>query len=86
MPMMYQSTRNQENKVTASPYKFPRVVVEAITDQKVVDDFEAVKQLASLFQEEQPRAVDGLQEAKVRHRLLVKTQEMQAAVESYLGL
>lgn len=33
---------------TASPYKFPGVVVEAITGEPVADDFEAVSQLKQL--------------------------------------
>ncbi|EFY01763.1 threonine synthase [Streptococcus dysgalactiae] len=71
---------------TASPYKFPSVVVEAITGEPVADDFEAVSQLKQLSHVVQPKAVIGLQNATVRHRLLVKTADMQTAVEDYLGL
>lgn len=71
---------------TASPYKFPSVVVEAITGEPVADDFEAVSQLKQLSHVVQPKAVIGLQNARVRHRLLVKTADMQTAVENYLGL
>ena len=71
---------------TASPYKFPGVVVEAITGEPVADDFEAVSQLKHLSHVIQPKAVIGLQNARVRHRLLVKTADMQTAVENYLGL
>lgn len=71
---------------TASPYKFPGVVVEAITGEPVADDFEAVSQLKQLSHVVQPKAVIGLQNARVRHRLLVKTADMQTAVENYLGL
>ncbi|GAA0059069.1 hypothetical protein ScFU53_16110 [Streptococcus canis] len=71
---------------TASPYKFPRVVVEAITDQMVADDFETVEKLNPLSQVMQPKVVVGLQEPAIRHSLLVKTKEMQTAVEDYLDL
>lgn len=71
---------------TASPYKFPSVVLEAITGEPVADDFEAVSQLKQLSHVVQPKAVIGLQNATVRHRLLVKTADMQTAVEDYLGL
>ncbi|WP_218666116.1 threonine synthase [Streptococcus dysgalactiae] len=71
---------------TASPYKFPGVVVEAITGKPVADDFEAVSQLKQLSHVVLPKAVIGLQNARVRHRLLVKTADMQTAVENYLGL
>lgn len=71
---------------TASPYKFPRVAVEAITGQDVGDDFIAVDQLHDLSKVDLPKAVDGLQTAEVRHKTVVAVAEMQKAVEQYLGL
>lgn len=71
---------------TASPYKFPRVAVTAITGQDSGDDFEAVSQLRQLSGVAIPAAVDGLASAPVRHQTVVATADMQAAVEAYLGL
>lgn len=90
---VYQSYRhdNQDYRPTliastASPYKFPRVVVEAITGRVVSDDFEAVALLADLSGVAVPKAVAGLDSAEVRHHTVVAVADMQAEVERYLGL
>ena len=71
---------------TASPYKFPRVVIEAISGSEVHDDFKAVEELYRLSGVSIPKAVAGLQEAPVRHKTVVASDDMQKAVESYLGV
>ncbi|EMB65707.1 threonine synthase [Streptococcus mutans 3SN1] len=71
---------------TASPYKFPRVVVSAVGGKDPKDDFAAVRELSRLSGVSVPRAVDGLETAEVRHRKVVATADMQKAVESYLGI
>ena len=71
---------------TASPYKFPRVAVEAVTGETPADDFEAVTELHRLSGVLIPEAVRHLQQAPVRHNTLVSVKDMQKAVESYLGV
>ena len=71
---------------TASPYKFPRVAVEAVSGQAPADDFIAVKELEKLSGVAIPKAVNGLETAEVRHKTVVATGDMQKAVENYLGL
>lgn len=71
---------------TASPYKFPRVTVAAVTGQDSDDDFKAVEELHKLSGVAIPVAVDGLETAEVRHKTVVATADMQKAVETYLGL
>ena len=71
---------------TASPYKFPVVAVEAVTGETGLSDFEALAKLHILSGVPVPPAVDGLETAPVRHRTSVAAQDMQAAVEDYLGL
>lgn len=71
---------------TASPYKFPVVAVEAVTGETGLGDFEALEKLHTLSGVPVPPAVDGLETAPVRHRTSVAAQDMQAAVEDYLGL
>ena len=71
---------------TASPYKFPVVAVEAVTGQTGLSDFEALAKLHELSGVAVPPAVDGLENAQVRHKTTVAADQMQAAVESYLGL
>ncbi len=70
----------------ASPYKFPRVVVEAITGQDPVDDFVAVAELEKLSGVSIPKAVNGLETALVRHTRVVEINGMQPEVGDYLGL
>ena len=71
---------------TASPYKFPRVAVSAITGKDSGNDFKAVEALHQLSGVTIPAAVDGLDRAIVRHKTVVATVDMQKAVEEYLGL
>ena len=71
---------------TASPYKFPVVAVEAVTGESGLSDFEALGRLQELSGVPMPAAVDGLETAPVRHTTSVAAADMQAAVESYLGL
>lgn len=71
---------------TASPYKFPRVAVEAVVGQDPADDFAAVEKLEKLSGVAIPAAVNGLETAPVRHTTVVAASDMQKAVEAYLGL
>ena len=71
---------------TASPYKFPRVAVEAVTGKDSGDDFKAVQELHDLSGVAIPKAVDGLETAEVRHKTVVAVAQMQDAVEKYLGV
>lgn len=71
---------------TASPYKFPRVAVSAVSGQDAGDDFKAVEELHDLSGVAIPRAVAGLETAEVRHKTVVATNAMQKAVEDYLGV
>ena len=71
---------------TASPYKFPRVAVTAVTGTDSGDDFKAVAELQDLSGVAIPAAVNGLEEAEVRHKTVVAAADMQKAVETYLGV
>ena len=71
---------------TASPYKFPRVAVSAVSGQDAGDDFKAVEELHDLSGVAIPQAVAGLETAEVRHKTVVATNAMQKAVEDYLGV
>ena len=71
---------------TASPYKFPRVAISAVTGKDSGDDFKAVEDLHQLSGVAIPAAVNGLEHAEVRHKTVVAAADMQKAVESYLGV
>lgn len=72
---------------TASPYKFPRTVVEAITGRvSEADDFTLVHQLEALTGIALPQAVKELTDLPILHTQVVEVTEMQQAVESILHL
>lgn len=71
---------------TASPYKFPCVVVNSISSEFIESDFKAVEALEKLSGVTIPKAVRGLEKAEVLHETLVATKDMQEAVEKYLGV
>lgn len=72
---------------TASPYKFPRVVVEALTGLSATSsDFELIKQLENLSKIPLPKAVEGIEKANILHNTVIEVEQMQQEVERYLGL
>lgn len=71
---------------TASPYKFPVVVVEAVMGQSGLSDFEALVKLHEISGVAVPSAIANLETAQVRHKTTVAADQMQTAVESYLGI
>ena len=54
--------------------------------QTGLSDFEALAQLHDLTGVSIPAAVDGIETAEVRHKMIVAADQMQAAVEKDLGL
>ncbi|MGX7196162.1 threonine synthase [Enterococcus olivae] len=72
---------------TASPYKFPRVVVEALTQSETdQDDFALVEELHAQSKVEVPKAVTELNEAAIRHDRVIASAKMKNCVEEILGL
>lgn len=71
---------------TASPYKFPVSVMNAI-DSKYsgMDDFKLVKELSKLADTEVPKAVADLETAKVLHDRVCEPEEMEGLVEGILN-
>ncbi|GFH41136.1 threonine synthase [Pseudolactococcus insecticola] len=72
---------------TASPYKFPQVVVESLSGKKdESDDFDLVKKLENISGTPLPKAVSELFDATVRHHTVVAAADMEKAVSDYLNL
>ncbi len=70
---------------TASPYKFPGSVIDAIAPGKKSEDpFEQVKLLKELSGVEIPKAVTELMDAEILHNALCEKEEMQKVVEDFL--
>lgn len=73
---------------TASPYKFTRSVVEAITGEKQDDktDFELIKDLSKITGLSIPKGVYELDKKEVLHKSVVEVSEMKNSIESFLKL
>lgn len=70
---------------TASPYKFTRSVMDAITGgNEKLDDFELADALAELSGVPLPKAVDGIRTAPVLHDRVVDAPHMPATLKNIL--
>ncbi len=72
---------------TASPYKFTRSVMNALSkgdDSK--DDFALADELSAVSGVEIPEAVTSIRTAEIRHKTVVEKDGMEKAVKDFLGL
>lgn len=70
---------------TASPYKFPCDVLEAITGKYEEDAFEAGKKLVLESALQMPESIAKLKEKKVLHKDVIKVEDMANTVIKYCG-
>ena len=72
---------------TASPYKFTRSVMEAVSDRyEGLDDFALADALSKLSGVKVPKAVEEIRTAPILHDLVVDAPEMPATVKKILGI
>lgn len=73
---------------TASPFKFTRAVVEAITgeNQDKLDDFQLVDKLSEITGWEIPKSIYKLNEKEVFHNTVIETNEMKKCVKEFLNI
>ncbi len=73
---------------TASPFKFTRAVVEAITgeNQDKLDDFQLVDKLSEITGWEIPENIYKLNEKEVFHNTAIETNEMKKCVKEFLNI
>lgn len=73
---------------TASPYKFARSVVSAMTgrDTRSDDDFALIDELESTSGIKAPHAIDEIRTAEVRHRRVCERDGMKDTVAEILGI
>lgn len=72
---------------TASPYKFTRSVMDALSDKyEGMDDFGLVDALSALSGVKIPRAVEEIRTAPVLHDTVVDAPDMPGAVKKILGI
>ncbi|SFB73715.1 threonine synthase [Butyrivibrio sp. YAB3001] len=71
---------------TASPFKFPRSVMNALgKGDESKDDFELADELSKVSGVEIPAAVTSIRDAEIRHKTVVDKSEMQNAVMDFLS-
>lgn len=72
---------------TASPYKFTRSVMNAVSDRyEGLDDFALCDALFALSGVKIPKAVEEIRRASVLHNTVVNAEEMPGAVKKILGI
>ena len=71
---------------TASPYKFAKSVLSAVSDKKADSEFENVRLLSEVTGTEVPAPIAALENAKVRFNNICEKSEMLGAVYSALGI
>ena len=72
---------------TASPYKFTRSVLDAISDRyQGMDDFSLADALSELSGVRVPKAVEEIRTAPVLHDTVVDAPDMPATVKKILGI
>ena len=72
---------------TASPYKFSRSVVEAVCGmEKGEDEFAIIDELHKLSGVPEPKAVEEIRGAEVRHNRECDVEQMKAVVADILGM
>ncbi|MDO4272498.1 MAG: threonine synthase [Eubacteriales bacterium] len=72
---------------TASPYKFTRSVMNALSDRyEGLDDFGLVDALSSMSDIAVPKAVEEIRTAPVLHDRVVDAADMPSAVKNILGI
>lgn len=72
---------------TASPYKFPQSVLQAIKNQSTTqDDFVALKELKQYVNRPVPENIQELEQAKISHNEQISAEQMTAYVEKVLNL
>ena len=71
---------------TASPYKFVKSVLEAVSDKKAETEFDNVKLLSQITDTEIPEPIKALENANVRFNDICEKEQMLSAVYSALGI
>ena len=85
----YKTETGDETKTiiasTASPYKFPRAVLKAISGENEPDDFEAAKKIEKLSGLAMPKQLSELSEKEPRFTKVCGREEMADFVLSTVG-
>ena len=90
---MYRKDTSDKNTATvivstASPYKFPSSVMDAINPVKYKEEneFDLLDKMNELIGGEVPLGIKGLQHRKVEHNIICATEEMPKVIKEFLNL
>ncbi len=61
---------------TASPFKFPHAVLEALGEQPSADEFDCLTQLSEVSRLPIPKNLSGLKDAKVLHETVIEKDDL----------
>ena len=85
----YKAETGDETKTivasTASPYKFPRAVLKALSGENEPDDFEAARKIEKLSGLKMPKQLAELSEKEPRFKTVCEREEMASFVLSTVG-
>ncbi|MCH5281425.1 MAG: threonine synthase [Lachnospiraceae bacterium] len=87
----YKKNSKDETKTviasTASPYKFTRSVMKAISEKyDAMGDFELVDELSRISKTPVPNAIEEIRTAAVLHDTVCEKEEMESVVKKFLGV
>lgn len=72
---------------TASPFKFPRSINEALNfANSSASDFDMVQVLSKKMNLKIPRGIEGLEKKEIRHKVTCKRGEMRKVIKNFLGV
>ncbi|WP_123053641.1 threonine synthase [Clostridium sp. JN-1] len=72
---------------TASPFKFPRSINEALNfADSSAADFDMVQVLSKKMNLKIPRGIEGLEKKEIRHKVTCKRGEMRKVIKNFLGV
>lgn len=70
---------------TASPYKFTGSVMSALSPAyEIQDDFELLKEMEKLLNEEMPKGIRGIDTLAIRHETVCEVEKMKKIVSDFL--
>ena len=70
---------------TASPFKFPRSICNALNiDVEGINDFEVLKKLSKSTKNEIPRNLASLENAEILHKEVWDKEQMRDALSAFL--
>lgn len=88
---VYKRYREEENDdrpavivSTASPYKFPEIILESLGEKLPEDPFDGIRKLSKLWKKEVPGKIRELEDSPVLHKNTIDRGEMKDAIKNLI--